>query len=419
MNESAAVTNPRQQRVLARIHREVSAEFEAGRLQLQQRPDYHPVWAYFLDLLMRPLVPGMLQEAVGRPLVEHLCNQAPFELFHAMGVHPVRLGSGCFSVSRLSAGRFPVLMCPLLKATMGMLQLQAPSRTEALPRVVPTTCDWVVKFPEMADDPSSLTCFLELPHLRQSEKGQIRWLEEMYDLVRFLEERTGRKLKRRALLSSVQTFMQAWDALGQLIELRRAGRLSGVWFMVAANSFMLDRIETWTEAVHRVVAVVSTQPPVSVGKGVFLAGSPIIFPNFKLPHLIEAAGMTLLGDDLCTSERMWPGAVCYEDPSLHGLMRALAERYHRACSCPTFADNERRINGILGFLQQHPVQGVIYHVLKGCHPFDIENFTLERQLKNRGYRFMKIETDYVQEDCQNILTRLEAFGQIDNGQTGI
>jgi benzoyl-CoA reductase/2-hydroxyglutaryl-CoA dehydratase subunit BcrC/BadD/HgdB len=418
LNDSAAVANPRQQRLLTRIHREVSAEFEAGRLQLQQRPDYHPVWEYFLDLLMRPLVPGMLQE-VGRPLVEHLCNQAPYELYHAMGVHPVRLGSGCFSVARLSASRSPVLMCPLLKATMGMLQLQAPSRSEAIPRVVPTTCDWVVKFPEMTDDHTSPTCFLELPHLRQSERGQSRWLEEMYELVRFLEVQTGRKLKRRALLSSVQTFMQAWDAFGQLIELRRTGRLAGVWFMVAANSFMLDRIETWTEEVQRVIELIKTQAPVSIGKGVFLAGSPIIFPNFKLPNLIEAAGMTILGDDLCTSERIWPGAVCYEDTSFHGLMRALAERYHKACSCPTFADNDRRINSIFNFLEQHPIQGVIYHVLKGCHPFDIENFNIERQLNRLGHRFIKIETDYVQEDSQNILTRLEAFGQIDNGKIGI
>jgi len=32
---------------------------------------------------------------------------------------------------------------------------------------------------------------------------------------------------------------------------------------------------------------------------------------------------------------------------------------------------------------------------------------------------MRIETDYVQEDSQNILTRLEAFGQINTDSNGI
>lgn len=405
--------NPRRQRLLYKIHGETLAEFEEARFRMRQRDDYQPVWDYFLDLLMRSGNPVMLREVIGRPVVEHLCNQAPFELFHAMGVHPVRLGSGCHAAGRLSASRFPVLICPMLKATAAMIELNdRRSQSEETARVVPTTCDWVVKFPEMTGAQSQQTCFLELPHLRQSEKGQQRWLEEIYGLVRFLESRFSRKLKRKTLLSSVQIFLQAWQAIGRLIELRRQGGIAAAWFMVVTNSFMLDSIERWTERLHQALEVVSSQGTATAGNGVFLAGSPIVFPNFKLLHLIEAAGMDIRGDDMCTSERIWPGAVCYDDPSLHGLMRALAERYHKACICPTFADNERRINSILNTLQQYPVRGVVYHVLKGCHPFDIESFNLERQFDQLGYKFMKIETDYVQEDSQNISTRLEAFGRI-------
>lgn len=405
----------RHQRMLEKVRREAREEFASAQSALRQRADYHPVWDYFLNLLMRSADPALLREAIGRPLVEHLCNQAPYELFHAMGVHPIRLGSGCYAVGRLAASRFPVLMCPMLKATVGMMQLDdgglRPS--DATPRVVPTTCDWVVKFPEMTGGPSASCCFLELPHLREGEKAQERWLEEMYSLVRFLEDRTGRRLKRRVLLASVEIFMHAWQALGRLIEHRRQGGVAGAWFAVVVNSFMLDSVETWTDHVLEALeSVVERHPCATAGKGVFLAGSPIIFPNFKLLNLIEAAGMQILADDLCTSERIWPGAVRFEDASFHGLLRALAERYHRACICPTFADNERRINSILHTLRRHPIRGVIHHVLKGCHPFDIESFGLEERLKQEGYTFLKIETDYVLEDSQNILTRLEAFGQI-------
>ncbi len=403
----------RYQRLLQKIRRETRQEFESARSRLGQRADYDPVWAYFLDLLMRSAAPDMLRQAIGRPLVEHLCNQAPFELFHAMGVHPVRLGSGCHAVGRLSASGFPVLMCPMLKATAGMMQLHDNrGQSGETPRVIPTTCDWVVQFPQLTNGQPGKDCFLELPHLRQSEKAQERWLEEVYGLVRFLEERTGRRLKRKALANSIRIFMDAWQALGHMIEARRKGALAAVWFTAVANSFMLDPIEVWTEHVLKALEAIRAAPHACGGNAVFLAGAPIIFPNFKLLELVEAAGMQIIADDLCTCERIFPGAVCFDDPSYHGMLRALAQRYHEGCICPTFADNERRINSILNTLRQHPIRSVIHHVIKGCHPFDIEGFCLEERLKLEGYNFLKIETDYVQEDSQNLLTRLEAFGQI-------
>jgi benzoyl-CoA reductase/2-hydroxyglutaryl-CoA dehydratase subunit BcrC/BadD/HgdB len=403
----------RQQRLLKKVHREALEEYAYAAEGLKQRADFHPVWDYFLNLLMRSAHPDTLSEAVGRSIVKHLCNQAPFEIFHAMGLHPLRLSSGCHALGRLSASRLPVLICPMLKATAGMMQCNGhPQPSPPVPLVVPTTCDWVVKFPEMTNGHPQQCCYLELPHWHESEKAQTRWMEEVYDLVGFLEVHTGRKLKRKTLLASVQTFMRAWQAMGKLIAYRRKGALAGVWFTAVANSFMLDPIEPWTENVIKAVEIMAGNGPAPAGNGIFLAGSPIVFPNFKLLDLIEAAGMQVYGDDLCTVERIWPGAVCFEDTSYHGMLRALAERYHRGCICPTFADNDRRINSILNTVEQHTVGGVIYHILKGCHPFDMESFGLEERLKARGYKFLKLETDYVAEDSQNLLTRLEAFGQI-------
>ena len=403
---------PRYRRMRQKMRRDIAAEYEAARLKLAQRPDYDPVWDYFLELLMRSAHPDMLQEAMGRPLVWHLCNQAPYELFHAMGVQPIRLASGCFSPGRISGSGLPVLMCPMLKAVAGIHQYAQKDGTIPKALVVPTTCDWAVKFPELAELTTPPPYFMELPHTRESEKGQQRWLEEIYALVQFLEQQTCRKLKRKNLLSSVKTFMAAWEVFGRLIDLRREGRVPAAWFFVVANSFMLDPVETWTEQVHHVVDFLASGSVPSEKPGVFLAGSPILFPNYKMPDLIDAAGMAVYADDLCSAERFWPGAVCYEDTSVHGLMRALSERYHRGCICPTFADNERRINSILKTLKQHPGLRVVFHILKGCHPFDIESIGLEKRLKQEGIKFLKIETDYVEEDSQNILTRLEAFGHI-------
>ena len=93
------------------------------------------------------------------------------------------------------------------------------------------------------------------------------------------------------------------------------------------------------------------------------------------------------------------------------MLRALSDRYHKACICPTFTENERRINNILNAAEDYQIKGVVYNLLKGCHPYDIEAITIEQKLKEQGLKFIKIETDYGREDSQNILTRLEAFRQ--------
>lgn len=205
--------------------------------------------------------------------------------------------------------------------------------------------------------------------------------------------------------------MNVWQMFHELIELKRKNIISGLWFTCIANTFMLDELDQWVRKLEFVIKRLQSEKTEANPYKIFLAGSPVIFPNLKILQLIEQAGMTVCADDLCSSERIFPGATVYDDPSEHGLLKALAERYHKACSCPTFADNDRRINNILRLTDNHDIKGVVFHVLKGCHPYDIESFTIENQLKACGRKFLKIETDYGKEDSQNILTRLEAFKQ--------
>ncbi|MCL2789104.1 MAG: 2-hydroxyacyl-CoA dehydratase family protein [Desulfobulbus sp.] len=269
-----------------------------------------------------------------------------------------------------------------------------------------------MKFREMMGlcglDMSTPLHWLELPHLKNSARAGERWLAEVAGLKDFLAGLSGRKPTRKMLLDSLTTFQQARQTFSRLIEARRAGRVPAVWFFLIANSFFLDRIERWTAALDAALPTFQTQA--KAAGLVFLAGSPIYFPNFKLLHLLEVAGLTVTGDDLCSSERLLPAQVTMDDPTDFGLLRALAESYHQGCLCPTFGDNGRRLNNIRGAVLGTTIKGVILHVLKGCHPYDLESLTLEEPLKRAGLKFIRLETDYAAEDGRNLLTRLEAFG---------
>ena len=394
----------------ARERNRAAAANELARLSA--RPGYRPELAYFINLFSEGHSIETVARRVGRPVAALMCLQAPLELFHALKVHPFRISSGSFSDGQMAAPHLPALTCPVLHAALGALELEKQGNRvqRAGGLVIPATCDWVVKFPEMARmGGTALPAihWMELPRLKNSQRARERWFSEVMALGEFLEKLSGRKLKRRELLKTLETFKAARQALSRLIALRRAGRVPAPWFFLIAWAFFLDHVENWTSAVESALSAFNQAAP--EGGRIFLAGSPIYFPNFKMPHLLEEAGLLLMADDLCSSERIFPVNVAVPDPSETGILRSLAETYHQGCLCPTFGDNDRRVNNILGALPDSGIKGVVFHVLKGCHPYDLESMALEAPLKAARLRFLKVETDYTAEDSRNILTRLEAF----------
>lgn len=397
----------RQSRLLAKVAEKAQAETVEELRRLKTREDRLAGYDYFLNLMEEGLSSTVVAERTGRPAVNLLCLQAPLELIHAAGFQPFKIFGGSLAASQSVAG-VPALMCPMLRSVTGLMSLNqgAPAAW-----VLPTTCDWVVNFAKtleyLGQKPEGDWHWLELPHFKEAPGSQKFWLEAVYDLKRFLETLINRRIRRQDLAVSIQIYQKVWRVFSRLSQRKREGQIAFPWFLLIANTFFLDDPERWTEALELLLAEMKTET--KDGGRVFLAGSPIFFPNFKLPHLLEEAGLIVVADDLCSSERLLPGAVSYSDTSEFGLMEALAQRYHQGCLCPTFADNDRRVNNILGPAAEGCFDGVVFQVLKGCHPYDLESYALEARLKDRGLKYIRLETDYAAEDRQNLLTRLEAF----------
>jgi benzoyl-CoA reductase/2-hydroxyglutaryl-CoA dehydratase subunit BcrC/BadD/HgdB len=402
----------RRARLLAKTQERIASEEKIVLDWLRNQPDYRPSLAYFLELLSDRRI-AAIESRCQRKAIRLLCNQIPLELILAAGFQPFKVVSGSSAEASYSAHNWPALMCPLIKGILTALELDPDLAQGAW--VAPTSCDWVVKFWEARQRVMAGTGqiqWLELPHLKNRPESQKRWLEEVRAFHRYLEKLKGGKIARQALIQSIEAINRAWTAIISLKKARRDGRLSLGWFLAIMGAFFLDRLERWTSQVESLVLELEREPTGGevFGARVFLAGSPIFFPNFKAPILLETAGLKVVADDLCSSERIFPGGQVFEDVSEYGLLASLAGRYHQGCLCPTFGDNERRVNNILSQRRESSFQGVVFVVLKGCHPYDLESTTIEETLKNYGLRFLRLETDYAPEDRQNLLTRLEAFG---------
>ena len=97
------------------------------------------------------------------------------------------------------------------------------------------------------------------------------------------------------------------------------------------------------------------------------------------------------------------------DASFDGLMRALAIRALRPCPCPTFADNSQRIYRLRQMVRDYRVEGVIYHVLRGCLVYDYEYRLVEEELEGMGIPVIRLESDYTDQDVEQLRIRSEAF----------
>ena len=57
-------------------------------------------------------------------------------------------------------------------------------------------------------------------------------------------------------------------------------------------------------------------------------------------------------------------AVC--DETFDGYMRAMATCSIRPCTCPSFSDSSTRLYRLKQMVKDYKVEGIVYHVLRGC-----------------------------------------------------
>ncbi len=144
---------------------------------------------------------------------------------------------------------------------------------------------------------------------------------------------------------------------------------------------------------------------------VLLLGSSVFFPNYKIPFLIEDAGLYLYAQ--------LSGIVPYKkETKKMGMMSAgkilkqIAENYYRQEMSCSYAVNQPLKERLEQFLETEQIDGAVYHVLKGQIAHDFERVRCERILESRNIPLFRLETDYKYNDVEQLRIRLEAFAEM-------
>ena len=305
----------------------------------------------------------------------------------------------------------PSSLCPLVKSSLGMGMLAAPVFRTCDVLITPATCDGKRKLSEWLarDHP---TWLLDLPHSRDTSLARELWVGQLQLLRQRLQGLTGRRITRERLQEAVSMCNQKRAAARRLYRMAAEAKIWGRDMLLVMLLSFFDEPSRWAAQVAELCAELQKREPIEPGASqrprLLLTGSPILLPTWKLPRLIEESGGLLVVDELCTGGKaLWDPARVHDDRQ-GGLMAAVAERT-LMMTCPCFTPNSARVNRLLQMARESGVDGVVYHVLTGCHLYGMEVWQIEEVLSKAGIPMLKIETDYGEEDVEQIRTRLEAF----------
>lgn len=380
-------------------------------------PDNPEAMRYFYDLLHTIFCEGKpLHE--GDRLIGTMCIQVPEELIYAAGATPIRLCSGAYTFDQLGAELMPTKSCPLVKSTLGMLSSGSFPYLDSLSLVVnPTTCDQKKKAGEMLEDMGHKVYHLELPPTKDSEEAREYWQRSVKRFAHALKDVTGQKITKKGLKAALQKTGRAQEQYRRFYNLRKSARpmLFGKDAFVVTNAYFYDDVERWTEAVAKLNDELEARQEQGFSAAqrraprILFTGSPPIFPNLKLPILIEQAGGIIVADEVCSSNRMLYDTPVVDEWFLYDMIPALADRYLKPCTCPIFVPNTDRKRKLIDMAKAFAVDGIVYQTFAGCHLYDLEHRGIAAAMKEQGIPVLYVETDYSPDDMGQLSTRVEAF----------
>jgi benzoyl-CoA reductase/2-hydroxyglutaryl-CoA dehydratase subunit BcrC/BadD/HgdB len=353
----------------------------------------------------------------GGKVVGTLCLFIPHEIIDAAGALPLRVGSGFHeAVHPANELLADAGLCPMVKATLGCKMVESsPFLTMSDMLVGPTPCDAKTKLAEILQDYMPVLV-INMPRIKSGSAVRRLWIDEIHILMDRLEELTGNKITPQALKRSVEKYHKAHLAWRRFMDIRKRGNV--IWgrdALLIAQLSDIDNIERWAQNLQKLCDELEARtgkPEECVDKErprILLGGSHIVWPNWKIPTLIEETGGIIAADELCSGMRVFRDPVVSDENSLESLVEAVADKYFYPCTCPSFSPNLEREDNILNMIKDYKIEGVIYHVLRGCHLNALDSTKVDVLLKANKMPVLKIETEYDEGDVEQIRTRIEAF----------
>ena len=364
---------------------------------------------------------GMSQEGRARPLVVVLGYGIPEQLVYACNTTPCILLGGSHASCRWSDDLVPRDSDPASRSVLGYaLRLAARADLDPL-FVVPVANDNMRKIAYCLKREGRTVLSVDIPTVATSPSARQAWEHSTRALVQTVARHVGGRVTARSLRDANQLVGMARAAI--LAFERGCEECPGVLnaearLLVTNTYFQTGDLVQWTAALNGLTAEVQARyraigRPSSAAPRILVVGSPILFPQYKVPELMDDAGLFMLrAVDAASTSRFASLGGRERRGGAVALMRAISQKHYAFDSSGASVVNWAMERYVEHLLSSMAVDGVVYHILKGQIEYDFMLSRLEPFFDHLGIPVFRLETDYQYQDVEQLRIRIEAFAEM-------
>ena len=355
------------------------------------------------------------------PNVVILGTAIPEELVMAAGAEPYWLTGGSLGTVSWSDDLVPRDTDAVSRSILGYINRPENMDFSNSLFIIPLVSDSMRKIAYQLKSEGRKICLVDIPPVKNDKYARENYTNQIKELCAAVSAHTKNRVTKYSVVSAMKRVSIARTALKRFLAVSR-GRTDIITdsarLFVQNSYYLTNSIDKWTYHVESFTKEIEFHASQFKNKehrrpAVMLAGSPVIFPNYKIPFLIRDTGLAVYDTVDCNSLKT---SVIYNKKMLHGnrdkLIENIASEWYKYDSSSAYTKNDVFYEYILHTVKKGGIEGVVYHVLKGQIEYDFELERIENMLSQYGIPVFRLETDYQYQDVEQLRIRMEAFSEM-------
>ena len=374
---------------------------------------------WFFDTALRRFDSNYLNRR--KPDLIVLGNDIPAELIYAVCDSPFYVLGGSLQAAHWADELTPRDTDPVSCSSLGWLINQEFDLTANSLIVTAISSDSRRKLVSILKNSERSVAALDIPPGDRTRKASSYYREQLILLAERIAKHTGKRLTGRGLRQSMREVEGAHRARQRFLMAVSSAedRISDEAVLLALQCmYFSDSLIEWTLHINRLSACLencgnhndnhndSKNKPT-----VLILGSPVVFPNYKVPGLISSAGMKIAAVADCLSLEA-DLKVAKSKFFIDKQLDAIAKSHLYTTSSGAKIHNEGLRSYFLHLMKSYHPDGIVCHILKGQIEYDFELPSIEQMAEEAGIPVFRLETDYQYQDLEQLRIRMEAFGEM-------
>ena len=355
-----------------------------------------------------------------KPRVIVLGDDIPAEVLYAVCDDPFYVLGGSLGTAHWADEFTPRDTDPFSRSSLGWLLNPEFDLTENVLIVTAVSSDSRRKLISVLHNSGKTVAALDIPPNRTSNAVRY-YKEQLAQLAEKIGKHTGKHFTGGNLKRAVKRTDQMRRARQRLLATAHSsgGVISDkAVFLANQCLYFADDLDEWRDHIDLLGEELEQlckryALPKKEHPKVMILGSPVVFPNYKVPQLITSAGM----DITATADSLSLGASVAVPKmkafaTADSLLQQIARTHLKMISSGARVSNEGLYAYLMHIVRQLHPDGIGWHILKGQIEYDFELPRIEKAAEELDIPVFRLETDYQYQDMEQLRIRMEAFGEM-------